>query len=196
MTDSSPALEKLLSMSLPERIAAVEDDVSSRRDEYASIAPHDLADALGVQQPERPADGWGFATYAEVQSVEEQADQKGSSEGFLDLLKGKVSVACYNDLGSKFAEIEESQKWDFSFLNKKERKIIEQALAKKDVEQNQSNGMNCIASYTVEGGNGEVLEFEGLIEDDGVCGDLKTPYDEREGRFHDFSNCVIADWER
>ena len=181
-------------MPLQERIVAVSDDVSSKSDEFVSIPPHDLAEALGVEQPENPATGWNYSQYAEKQSLEEQADNYGSAEGCVDHLKGKVSDVRYKELESKLEELEESGDWDFSFLDETEREIIEQALAEIDLEGNQSNGINCIASYTVRGKDGLELKFEGLIEDDGVCIELMTPYDERDGKFHDFSNCAIEEW--
>ena len=181
-------------MSLMQRIAAVAHDIDSGADEFASIDPHDLARALGVEQPENPAIGWTFASYAEKKSAEEQAGNRGSVEGFVDHLKGNVTEARFRELESKFEALEASGEWEFSFLKDKEREIIEQALAEDDLEGNQSNGMNCIASYTVHGAEGVELNFEGLVEDGGGCFELKTPYDERDGKFHDFSNCATDEW--
>jgi hypothetical protein len=192
--DTSPALMRLLSMSLMERIAAVARDIHSGADEFASIDPHDLAHALGVEQPEKPATGWNFASYAEKTSVEEQAENRGSVEGFVDYLKGKVTEVRFKELKSRFDALEESGESEFSFLEDKEREIIQEALAEDDLEGNQSNGMNCIASYTVRGAEGVELNFEGLVEDDGGCVELRTPYDERDGKFHDFSNCATDEW--
>ncbi len=181
-------------MSLMQRIAAVAHDVDSGADEFASLDPLDLAHALGIEQPENPATGWTFVSYADKRRVEEQADNRGSVEGFVDHLKGNVPDARFKELKSKFEALEELGEWEFSFLGDQEREIIEQALAEDDLEGNQSNGMNCIANYTVHGAEGVELNFEGLVEDDGVCFELKTPYDERDGKFHDFSNCATDEW--
>ena len=196
MSDSDPdiALKKLLSLSLLERITAVADDVDTRRNEFAQIDAHDLAHALGVEQPENPASGWNICSYAEQQSLEEQADHNSSVEGFVEHLKDKVTDSRFKLLEYKFEKLEDSGEWDFSFLDDEEREIIEQALAEEDLEQNQSNGMNCIASYTVHGPDGVELNFEGLVEDDGACIVLMTPYDERDGKFRDFGNSATDGW--
>ena len=73
---AADAVSKLLSMSLPERIAAVAQDVQTRRDEYRQIKPHELAEILDVPQPEMPA-GWDLTSYAETQSVEDYAEDSG-----------------------------------------------------------------------------------------------------------------------
>jgi len=95
-------------MSFMQRIAAVARDIDSGADEFASIDPHDLARALGVEQPEKPATGWNFSSYAEKTSVEEQADNRGSVEGFVDHLKGKLPEARFKELKSRFNALEES----------------------------------------------------------------------------------------
>jgi len=38
------------------------------------------------------------------------------------------------------------------------------------------------------------LWFEAVIEDDGSCIDLKTPYDERDGKTMDLADCEIDQW--
>lgn len=68
------------------------------------------------------------------------------------------------------------------FLTKQERELLEDVIMEQQLETNESNGGNCIAHYCVS--NHLVnLRFEAVIEDDGSCIDLRTPYDEREERF-------------
>ena len=66
-------LQRLLAPPLKDRLAAVAKDLRARRKKFNKSPSHDLARALGVPQPERPADGWWFATYAEKQTAEEYA---------------------------------------------------------------------------------------------------------------------------
>lgn len=54
--------------------------------------------------------------------------------------------------------------------------------------------MNCIARCSVESASGAVLEFEGDVEDDGACINLRTPYDKRAKRFTDLSRCLTSGW--
>ena len=61
----SDLLQKLLSMPLAERMAAVTEDVRTKRDEFHQIAPNKLAEVLGVPESRRPTDKhWSFINYA------------------------------------------------------------------------------------------------------------------------------------
>jgi hypothetical protein len=58
MSDDPKA--KLEEISLAECIAAVAADVASKRDEYRSIDPYDLAYLLGIYDAKLPGKGWVF----------------------------------------------------------------------------------------------------------------------------------------
>ena len=79
-------------------------------------------------------------------------------------------------------------------MTKGERSRLEDAIAEKQMEANESNGMNCIATCSVESDSGAVLEFEGDVEDDGACINLRTPYDKRAKRFTDLARCRTSCW--
>jgi hypothetical protein len=51
--------------------------------------------------------------------------------------------------------------------------------------------------YGVPAVGGDLL-FEGVTEDDGACIDLKTPYDQRDGKFLNLDDCVTdsQQWEK
>jgi hypothetical protein len=54
----------------------------------------------------------------------------------------------------------------------------------------------CLAFYTVNAPHGRTLTFEAFIEDDGGSVDLKTPYDERDGKFTDLSDILVVEDRR
>jgi len=56
----SDAQAKLEDMSLDECIAAVAVDVASKRDEYRSIEPYQLAELLGIGDAHKPGGDWSF----------------------------------------------------------------------------------------------------------------------------------------
>jgi hypothetical protein len=60
-------------------------------------------------------------------------------------------------------------------------------------EADQAGGSFCLAHYSIQAPQGKKLTFEALIEDDGGCVDLKTPYDDRDGTFTDLSKCLVVD---
>ena len=51
-----------------------------------------------------------------------------------------------------------------------------------------------IAHYTVAAPDDRELKFEAFIEDDGHCIGLLGPYDYRDGRFRDLSDCLTDSW--
>jgi hypothetical protein len=75
-----------------------------------------------------------------------------------------------------------------------EDKQLIEAITADQLESNSSNGMNCIAHYVIESPLGEDLWFEAEIEDDGACIILRTPYDSRDNRFIDLTNCLVDEW--
>jgi hypothetical protein len=54
------------------------------------------------------------------------------------------------------------------------------------------NGICGLAYYSIPSTVGDLL-FEALIEDDGACIHLKTPYDHRDGEFTNLDECVTDD---
>jgi hypothetical protein len=83
---------------------------------------------------------------------------------------------------------------NFDFLTRTERNDLQEAIAAKELEANELNGMNCIARFVIKTSSGSALEFEGNIEDDGACIHLRTPYDKLAKRFVDLSDCVTSVW--
>lgn len=189
MSTKSDALEELLALSLEECIAAIAEDVRTKKDRYAGIDAHELANALEVPQPESPSNDWGFTHYAKMQTLEQHANNRDPVSEFVNYLEGKISKERFEELEQKFQQLDSMSTPTFDFLTQAERLILEETMDAEELEGHMSNGICCVASYSVGEGTNE-LNFEGEVEDDGTCFDLRTPYDIRDGRFIDLSNCV------
>ena len=181
-------LKDLLSMPLAEPIAAVANDVRTRRDEFREIDPHDLAEALGVPDSSRPTDhDWFFINYAEKQTLEEYGENFSE---LVHLMEGMVSARRFKVLVEKSEGCCDAE---FDFLTKKERRNLEEAIALKALESNMENSICCVAHYNISASRPK-LRFEAQIEDDGACIDLMTPYDHRDGKLKGLDNCVTNSW--
>ena len=174
-------------MPLAERIAAVARDVRTKRDNFRQIAPHELAEALGVPELERPTDEqWSFTSYAWKQSLEEYAHEYGRLSDVVYLMENKVSAQRFQTLVKKSSDLDDLQ---FNFLTAEERQSFEEALAYEQLQSNIENGICCVAHHSIPASGGD-LHFEAAIEDDGTCIDLRTPYDYRDGEFVNLNDCV------
>jgi hypothetical protein len=132
--------------------------------------------------------------YAPIVSVEEHARYNSPASELVYLIEEAVSAERFQQLLKHSEPLDESDDPSFAFLTKGERSRLEDAIAEKQMEANESNGMNCIARCSVESDSGAVLEFEGDVEDDGACINLRTPYDKRAKRFTDLSRCLTSGW--
>jgi hypothetical protein len=186
-------LETLLAMPLKRRILAVAEDVDSRTDTFRLVEAFELAEALGVPQPEMPDGSWSFTSYAERQTVEQYIDSGRDPLTVLESLRDLVGERRFRTLEAAFSRLPPTGKSCCDFLTSKERKSAEAAVAEERLEANRSNGMCCVASYRVKRGRIE-LWFEADIEDDESCIELRTPYDERDGKFRDLANCILDSW--
>jgi hypothetical protein len=189
-SDARAALE---AMPVADRIAVVADDVASKRDEYRSIDPHELAGLLGVDG--RCPDGdWVFVGFVPRLSVKEimlQCDE----EVIPELLETHVTSERCEGIIAKIKLLKRSEaklrRASLDFLTEGEKQTIERLYMEREAA---SNGpMWVIANYTIEAPHGKKLGFETTIGDNGESFDLKTPYDERDGKFTDLSDCLIVD---
>jgi len=173
-------LKQLLAMKLEDRLEAVAHDLQSKTPRYSGIDAHSLASALGISDCERPGSGedWSFIRYAQIGSVEEHAQMCSPASELLTLSES----------------LDETDDPKFDFLTEVERKMLEQAIAEKDLESHSSNGMNCLAHIAVQTNNLVNLEFEAVIEDDGSSFILRTPYDKQGKKFEDLTSCVTDSW--
>ena len=87
----SDTQDKLEDMSLAECIAAVAEDVASKRDEYRSIDPHELARLLGINAHQPGGDDWKFVGILPRLSAREIFLRR-DEEFILELLKLHVTA--------------------------------------------------------------------------------------------------------
>ncbi len=173
------AEEELASIPLADRVQYVADDVGSRTDRFSAIPSHDLAELLGAGHP----DGyWSRTWFVERLSVEDILD----SGAGLEPLQKTIAPDRYDYLSAAL----ERNELDCSVLTREERRCVEDADMKKRL--NDTCGCRELAHFTVSASDGRKLRFEGIIEDDGGCIELLGPYDYREGRFQDLSDCLLT----
>lgn len=184
------ALRLLLALPLNERRKAVSKDVRQPAPQFRSIAAHDLADALNVPAHWRPDNEWSFISFAPIVSVEEHAKCNSPASELVYLIEDAVSAERFEELLKQSEQLDDVDDPGFAFLSNGERSRLEEIIAERQLEANESNGMNCIARCSVESESGEVLDFEGDIEDDGACINLRTPYDKLANCFTDLSSVV------
>ena len=189
-------LKQLMAMKLKDRLEAVAEDLQSKTQRYSSIDAQSLASALGISDCERPGSGedWSFIRYAQILSVEEYAQMCSPASEVVYLIEDQVEPDRFDELLTLSEPLDETDDPKFDFLTEEERKILELAIAEKDLESYSSNGMNCLAHISVQTNSLVNLEFEAVIEDDGSSFILRTPYDKQAGKFEDLSNCVTDSW--
>jgi hypothetical protein len=192
--DAEQALAELLALTMDNRRNAIAKDVRSRSPRYRSIPAHDLAEALGIPAPWKPGDGWTFTRYARLMTVEEYAMYNSPASEVIYMIEDSLDPERLEELIRLSEPLDDVEKPCFSFLTRSERSSIEDAIAERQLEANESNGMCCLGHCSVKSPSGAELQFEGDIEDDGQCITLRTPYDKRAKRFVDLSRCRTSYW--
>jgi hypothetical protein len=188
------ALAVLLALDMNGRRTAVVKDVRSRSPRYRCIPAHDLADALGIPESRRPGSEWSFTRYARLMTVEEYAQSNSPASEVIYMIEDSLDPERLEELMRLSEPLDDDEKPRFSFLTRSERSSIEDAIAQRQLEANESNGMCCLGHCSVKSPSGAELQFEGDIEDDGRCITLRTPYDKRAKRFVDLSRCRTSYW--
>jgi hypothetical protein len=187
-------LAELLALDMESRRTAVAKDVRSRSPRYHCIPAHDLAKALGIPEPGRPGHGWSFTRYAPLMTVEEYAMYNSPAFEVVCMIEDSVDPERFEELVRLSEPLDDVEKPRLSFLTWSERCAIEEAIAERQLEANESNGMCCLGHCSVTSPSGAKLQFEGEIEDDGHCITLRTPYDKRAKRSVDLSRCRTSYW--
>jgi hypothetical protein len=171
----------LESLALQERIRAVAEDVDSKKNEFAALDVFTLAELLEVPDPDQPGDSWSRSVYAEKRSLEEYVDlNAGILEEFSEMLPGGTSARRAQTVTEKCKAYAAGEIDSLDFLKPKERESILEQLEERDLQSLMDNGIGGVATYCVSDDENE-LWFEGEIEDDGSCIDLKGPYDGIDG---------------
>ncbi|MFO0459857.1 MAG: hypothetical protein ACK50I_11720, partial [Burkholderiales bacterium] len=135
------ALAELLALGVENRRAAVAKDVRSRRPRYRSIPAHDLAEALGIPESRRPGSEWSFTRYARLMTVEEYAQYNSPASEVIYMIEDSLDPERLEELIRLSEPLDDVEKPCFSFLTLSERNDIEDAIAERQLEANESNGM-------------------------------------------------------
>lgn len=179
------AEEFLESLSLSERIRAVAKDVDSKKNEFAVLDAFNLAKLLEVPDPDQPGDSWSRAVYAEKRSLEEYVDlNDGILEEFAEMLPGGTSAKRAQTVTEKCEAFAAGEIGSLDFLKPREQQAILEQLEERELQSLMDNGIGGVATYCVSDDENE-LWFEGEIEDDGSCINLKGPYDGINGSGRD-----------
>jgi hypothetical protein len=180
-----------------ECIAAVAVDVASKRDEYRSIGPYDLAELLGIDDAGQPGADWGLVWFVPRLSVRDILLQ-WDEEFIPELLALHVTAERCEEISAKINLLNPKEaklrRTSLDFLTEKEKETIERLY----MERERKNGnLTLLAYYYISAPHGRTLTFEAFIGDNGESFDsLKTPYDERDGKFTDLSDCLIVEDRR
>jgi hypothetical protein len=119
-------LAKLKAMDIRGRIAAVADDVNSKRDEYRSIEPYELAGLLGIDDAHVPGGSWDFVWYVPRSSIADIFDCVVLDD-FLSMLEFQISAKRLKRLKSQFKTLCKKpsvREDDFGFMTKFEQDTI------------------------------------------------------------------------
>jgi hypothetical protein len=195
MMAENKALQKLEAMPLANRIAAVATDVDSKQDEFRSIDAHELASLLGIEDAARPIRNgdWNFELHVLRWPVDDILSYE-DEEYIVEVLQSQLTPERYKELCSKI-DLREEYKTNLlefltnddllEFLTNDEKQSIEEHNMEWRHERDGDSVCHCYAYNSIEAPRGKVLTFQALIEDDGTCITLLTPYDERDGEFDD-----------
>ena len=127
-------LEELQSIPVEQRIALVEEDIASGKDRYRKIPAHELALVLGIEDSRHPSGDWSFTRFVERVSAEEYAELNDPPSEVLYLLEKSVGKERFAELIANSDELDSSDSPSFSFLSVDERAILENGIAKKELE--------------------------------------------------------------
>ena len=194
-TAEKKAIAELAAMAINERKSAVEKDVRLKKDRYSKISSIEFAALLGIDEGGRPRCGkapWSFFRYMEKMSISEHLCNTGNlwTPAIWAVLERTVTRERLDEIDA----LDESSEVTEEKLTQHERDIILNALH-EEIEGSVDDGpYYAIARSSVTTEDGVDLLFEGDIEDDGVCLGLRTPYDQRDGKFVDLDTVLYVEW--
>lgn len=188
------SLEHFKTCELSDRIKLLDADLASGRDEYRSIEVFELAGLLEIPIP--PDGSWTQYRQHCIKSMEEYLDSRGWPEELAEEIlgtdsdsllsqclsgipvsKSSVNASTYQRIatglfegGTKFLET----------LTKDEIDAIRLACAYHDFISDCDNGLNGRSIYSIDS-ESDLIVFDALIEDDGDCIEMQSPYDIRDG---------------
>ncbi len=176
-------VEILKSMSFDDRIKEIEKDLISRIDDYKNIEPETLAKLLEVPldavNGENPDDWYKWTTwnYVEILSLEQLSEKGYQINELLDYLDNENRVQLLLKQVKNLKKI-------YDELTPAEKIQISLAVADNNLNSLDGDRHLQIAQYSVHTQNKTTLRFEATLNGDYfTMNSLKTPYDERDGKF-------------
>ena len=176
-------VEILKSMSFDDRIKEIEKDLISRIDDYKNIEPETLAKLLEVPldavNGENPDDWYKWTTwnYVEILSLEQLSEKGYQINELLDYLDNENRVQFLLKQVKNLKKI-------YHELTPAEKIQISLAVADNNLNSLDGDRHLQIAQYSVHTQNKTTLRFEATLNGDYfTMNSLKTPYDERDGKF-------------
>jgi len=181
-------LNHLMGMSLSDRIMAVEKDLISGLDEYKKIPPLDLAKALEV--PLYAVDGsdpdswslWMQYKYVEIQPLAQLLDEFQPLE-LIEKIYTDEEVR-YQEISKALNGVRVTKKLVIELLTLdelNELKSIAQTIAEEKLNDEGGDRYLQLAEYNVITSD---LNFQAMLDGEyKTIDELKTPYDERDGKF-------------
>jgi len=181
--DVTEKIKKLKHLSLVERVKEIENDIISNSGEYKNIEPQELARLLEVPldavNGENPDDWskWATWNYVEILSLEQLSEKGYQINELLDYLDNENRVQFLSKQVKNLKKI-------YHELTPAEKIQISLALADNNLNSLDGDRHLQIAQYSVHTQNKTSLRFEATLNGDcSTMNSLKTPYDERDGKF-------------
>jgi len=176
-------LDKLKSISLDDRIKDIEKDLSSNNDFYKDIEPEIIAQLLEVPldaiNGENPDDWYKWATwnYVKILSVEQLLSNGYQIDELINNLEDENRIEFLLNQINDFKKI-------IIELTLDEKAKISLAIANNNLNSLDGDRHLQIAQYCVNPKSNTPLYFEATLDGDYyTTNSLKTPYDERDGKF-------------
>jgi hypothetical protein len=185
--------EHLNSCDLAERIRLIGADLTSERDEYRCLDAFELVELLEIPLP--PDGIWSLYRKHYIESIDEYVSSRGGTEEIAEEISSvdaaSVLAECREEMPISTRSVTDSAYREISrrltasgskflkTLSKDEVDAIRLACAYNDYESARWNGLGARAICSIESADGQII-FDAVIEDDGECIEMDSPYDVRD----------------
>lgn len=175
-------LNQLLEMNQSDRISAIEKDLISGLDEYKTIPALDLAKALEV--PLSAVDGsdpdawhlWQHYKYVEIETLDELLNEYDP----LEIIE-RLDEERYMEISKALTGKKNKNTIVLSLLTLDESEFISSSIAEENLNDMDGDRHSLMAMYNVTSSK---LRFQAVLNGDyASMSELKSPYDERDGKF-------------
>ena len=185
--------EHLNSCDLAERARLLGADLTSGRDEYRCLDAFELAELLEIPIP--PDDTWSFYRKHYIGSFAQYVSSRGGAAELAEEISAvdaaSVLAECREDMPISIRSVAASAYRDIgrrltaygpqllNALSRDEVDAIRLACAYNDYESHRSNGLGARAIHQTDSADGRII-FDAVVEDDGGCIEMDSPYDVRD----------------